>query len=69
MDNQNAVCSLGKEAICHDRGKCARCGWNYDEHDRRANAIRNGELKRDDDGLKRLHIKKEEQTIDADSDL
>lgn len=47
---------------------CRSCGHELSENARRRQAIRNGELKKGEDGLKRLYLgfKKEESIEDAD---
>ena len=37
---------------------CAQCGWNPEEIERRKTAIRNGEMVRGEDGLRRLIVKR-----------
>lgn len=65
-DKTTPGCLLGKDASADCCNQCFNCGWNQTEHEHRIAAIRNGELQTDNDGLKRLHIKKEEKPTDAD---
>ena len=71
MENKKAPnCLLGKEVSCECRNKCLHCGWDRYEAGIRKDAIRNGGLQKDNDGLKRLHVNtKEDPETDADCDL
>ena len=61
---------LDKDAQCEHRTNCRHCGWNPKEAASRKQAIREGGLQKDKDGLKRLHVKtKEDIETDADCDL
>jgi len=51
----------GQGLLCNRRPGsewCAQCGWNPEEIERRKAAIRNGEMVRGTDGLKRLIVKR-----------
>lgn len=63
-------CTHNKGIIC-DRSDCLhRCGWNPQELERRKQLIDGGEgLYVGMNGIKRLRIKKEEHTTDANRDL
>lgn len=65
MSNKSETCLINpKNRQCD--GICQGCGWDFGEAARRKAIIRDGGLQRGNDGLKRLHIKKEEITTDGD---
>lgn len=65
MINKSETCLINpKNRQCD--GICQGCGWDFGEAARRKANIRNGGLQVGKDGLKRLHIKKEERTTDAE---
>ena len=63
---EETLCADWLNVICEPPCNCSKCGWNPRVHAARVAAIRNGEMQTDEDGLKRLHINKEDIKTDAD---
>jgi hypothetical protein len=59
-------CAEWQNVLCTPQHNCSKCGWNPREHAARIAAIRKREMQTDEDGLKRLHISKEDIETEAD---
>lgn len=63
-------CLLGRSTSSECSNKCSQCGWFEPEATWRQNALHNGGLQKDPDGLYRLHVnRKEEADPHANCDL